>query len=106
VKRSLPDSLLDAPAVKRYQAEVMRTAVALLAVLASLATASCSSKDAGTTASAKPETSAAPAKVLVKGDAAPPFRLVGSDGKEHTLAEHLGKEAVVVAWFPKAFTGG
>jgi peroxiredoxin Q/BCP len=31
---------------------------------------------------------------------------MGSDGKEHTLAEHLGKEAVVVAWFPKAFTGG
>jgi thioredoxin-dependent peroxiredoxin len=40
------------------------------------------------------------------GDAAPPFDLPGSDGRRHTLAEHLGKRAVVIAWFPKAFTGG
>ncbi len=40
------------------------------------------------------------------GDPAPPFDLVGSDGKRHSLAEHLGKRAVVLAWFPKAFTGG
>ena len=43
---------------------------------------------------------------LKVGDAAPNFTLRGSDGRTHTLAEHKGKRAVVVAWFPKAFTGG
>jgi peroxiredoxin Q/BCP len=40
------------------------------------------------------------------GDMAPAFSLAGSDGKIYTLSEFRGKEAVVVAWFPKAFTGG
>jgi len=40
------------------------------------------------------------------GDPAPPFSLAGSDGKTYTLAEFKGKSAVVIAWFPKAFTGG
>ena len=40
------------------------------------------------------------------GDAAPAFSLPGSDGATHTLADFKGKKAVVVAWFPKAFTGG
>jgi len=40
------------------------------------------------------------------GDAAPAFSLPGSDGAAHTLADFKGKKAVVVAWFPKAFTGG
>ena len=40
------------------------------------------------------------------GDAAPAFSLPGSDGNLHSLADHLGKRAVVIAWFPKAFTGG
>jgi len=43
---------------------------------------------------------------LKPGDEAPAFSLPGSDGKTHSLADHLGKEAVVIAWFPKAFTGG
>jgi len=43
---------------------------------------------------------------LKVGDTAPPFSLVGSDGKTHDLAGFAGKKAVVVAWFPKAFTGG
>ena len=43
---------------------------------------------------------------LKVGDAAPAFSLIGSDGKTHTLAESKGKRAVVLAWFPKAFTGG
>ncbi len=42
---------------------------------------------------------------LKVGDPAPPFSLPGSDGKTHTLAEYKGK-TVVLAWFPKAFTGG
>jgi peroxiredoxin Q/BCP len=43
---------------------------------------------------------------LKVGDAAPDFSLVGSDGKTYKLADFKGKQAVVVAWFPKAFTGG
>ena len=43
---------------------------------------------------------------LKVGDIAPPFKLQGSDGKVHSLADHKGKSAVVLAWFPKAFTGG
>ena len=39
------------------------------------------------------------------GDTAPAFELRGSDGKVHRLADHKGK-TVVLAWFPKAFTGG
>jgi peroxiredoxin Q/BCP len=42
---------------------------------------------------------------LKPGDTAPAFSLPGSDGKTHVLADYAGK-AVVVAWFPKAFTGG
>ena len=47
-----------------------------------------------------------PAVELKVGDAAPAFSAPGSDGKTHTLAESKGKQAVVLAWFPKAFTGG
>jgi thioredoxin-dependent peroxiredoxin len=47
----------------------------------------------------------APAELKV-GDMAPAFSAPGSDGKTHTLAESNGKRAVVLAWFPKAFTGG
>jgi hypothetical protein len=47
-----------------------------------------------------------PGPELKVGDNAPPFNLQGSDGKSHQLADHKGKSAVVLAWFPKAFTGG
>lgn len=43
---------------------------------------------------------------LKPGDPAPPFKLAGSDGKIHDLAAYRDKQAVVIAWFPKAFTGG
>ncbi|MEQ1760179.1 MAG: redoxin domain-containing protein [Vicinamibacterales bacterium] len=46
-----------------------------------------------------------PTKVKV-GDVAPDFTLQGTDGKTHKLSEYRGKQAVVVAWFPKAFTQG
>jgi peroxiredoxin Q/BCP len=35
-----------------------------------------------------------------------PVSLPGSDGKTWRLADLVGKQAVVLAWFPKAFTGG
>lgn len=43
---------------------------------------------------------------LSVGDAAPDFTLQGSDGVEHRLRDYVGKQAVVIAWFPKAFTPG
>ena len=47
-----------------------------------------------------------PAAELKVGDVAPAFDLQGSDGKTYKLADFRGKRAVVLAWFPKAFTGG
>src|SRR5204863_1955061 len=47
----------------------------------------------------------APAELKV-GDAAPNFTLQASDGKTYTLADFKGKQAVVIAWFPKAYTRG
>ena len=44
--------------------------------------------------------------VLKAGDEAPDFTLPGSDGKTYRLADFRGRRAVVLAWFPKAFTGG
>jgi peroxiredoxin Q/BCP len=43
---------------------------------------------------------------LKVGDKAPDFTLQGSDGKTYSLEQFRGKSGVVVAWFPKAFTGG
>ena len=43
--------------------------------------------------------------VLNVGDPAPAFKLPGSDGKDHSIADFKGT-TVVLAWFPKAFTGG
>ena len=42
---------------------------------------------------------------LKVGDMAPGFSLPGTDGKTHKLSDYKGK-TVVLAWFPKAFTGG
>ena len=47
----------------------------------------------------------AQAQDLNPGDHAPPFSLPGSDGMTHDLANYEGK-TVILAWFPKAFTGG
>ncbi len=54
----------------------------------------------------QPQAPEQPSVVLKPGDSAPAFSMAGSDGRTHTLADHAGKEAVVIAWFPKAFTGG
>ena len=40
------------------------------------------------------------------GSEAPNFKLKGSDGKSYELKDFKGKSAVVVAWYPKALTGG
>src|SRR5215470_18422442 len=43
---------------------------------------------------------------LKVGDQAPNFKLQATDGKTYQLSDFKGKEAVVLAWFPKAFTQG
>jgi peroxiredoxin Q/BCP len=48
----------------------------------------------------------AAAAELKVGDKAPDFTMQGSDGKTYSLDQFRGKSAVVIAWFPKAFTGG
>ena len=44
-------------------------------------------------------------KSLKAGDPAPEFELQGSDGHTWRLSDLRGR-TVVLAWFPKAFTGG
>lgn len=55
---------------------------------------------AGARAAARPQVAE-----LKVGDPAPAFSLPGTDGKTHALAAYKGKY-VVLAWYPKAFTGG
>ncbi len=43
---------------------------------------------------------------LKVGDLAPDFSLQASDGKTYRLSDFRGRQAVVLAWFPAAFTSG
>jgi len=43
---------------------------------------------------------------LKVGDPAPDFTLQASDGRTYSLADYKGKQAVVIAWFPRAYTSG
>ncbi|MBT3427342.1 MAG: redoxin domain-containing protein [Gammaproteobacteria bacterium] len=43
---------------------------------------------------------------LMVGDPAPEFSVMGSDGKLHALSDSRGNNPLVIAFFPKAFTGG
>lgn len=58
------------------------------------------------TAAALSAQTPAPGPELKVGDQAPDFSLEGSDGKTYKLSELRGKHAVVIAWFPKAYTSG
>ena len=40
------------------------------------------------------------------GDDAPDFSLQGSDGNTYSLEQFKGKQAIVIAWYPMAFTHG
>ena len=48
----------------------------------------------------------APPRALSIGDLAPEFSLPGSDGKQYSLASYRGRQAVILAWFSKAFSEG
>lgn len=50
---------------------------------------------------------AAPAAAALEaGDRAPDFSLEASDGETYSLSQFRGERPVVIAFFPKAFTGG
>jgi peroxiredoxin len=55
---------------------------------------------------ANPATAQTPGPELKVGDQAPDFTLPATDGKTYTLSKDLKGHWVVLAWFPKAFTGG
>jgi peroxiredoxin Q/BCP len=57
-------------------------------------------------AQAPATTTTTPSVELKVGDQAPDFSLQGSDGKTYKLSSFKGKQAVVLAWFPKALTSG
>ena len=46
------------------------------------------------------------ASALEVGDKAPDFTLQASDGQTYKLSQFTGEQPVVIAFFPKAFTGG
>lgn len=43
---------------------------------------------------------------LKTGDPAPDFALPASDGQTYRLSDFTGRQPVVIAWFPRAFTSG
>ena len=57
-------------------------------------------------AQAPPNAAPAMPTAVKVGVMAPDFTLQGTDGKTHKLSEYRGKQAVVIAWFPRAFTQG
>lgn len=80
-----------------------RQPVSAFIVIAVLA-ASCQGQPAPASA-ADPKDAAIPgARELKVGEAAPDFSLPGTDGKTYRLADFKGRQAVVLAWFAKAFT--
>ncbi|MDF1842016.1 MAG: hypothetical protein P1U77_11300 [Rubripirellula sp.] len=40
------------------------------------------------------------------GEDAPTWKMIGSDGQTYSSDGFKGKKAYVIAWYPKAFTGG
>jgi cytochrome oxidase Cu insertion factor (SCO1/SenC/PrrC family) len=47
-----------------------------------------------------------PHTTLKEGDMAPDFTLTATDGSKVTLSSFRGKNVVVLAFYPAAFTGG
>ena len=83
----------------------------LIALTVGLTACSAESDDPanGSAAASQTETSqnasAAEPQNLTVGSVAPGFELPGSDGNTHRLSDYAGQH-VVLAFFPKAFTGG
>jgi peroxiredoxin len=61
---------------------------------------------AGSLAAQNAAPQAPPKTTLKVGDMAPDFTLPSTAGKQVKLSDFRGKSAVVLAFFPAAFTGG
>jgi thioredoxin-dependent peroxiredoxin len=70
-----------------------------------LTTAALVAIAAATLAAQTPAPGGTPVELKV-GDQAPDFTLQASDGKTYKLSDFKGKQAVVIAWFPRAMTSG
>ncbi len=82
---------------------MMKKAFGLMAVLALLAASAFAQEQPSAPKPAAPP----PIKTHLKvGDKAPDFKLTGVDGKVVELKKLKGKSNVVLAFYPKAFTGG
>jgi hypothetical protein len=93
------------PEVEAWYVKAMRLLAVALPSL--LMCAACRSQSGSEPTNTDRGSSAPGAAVSLEvGSAAPDFALPGSDGQMHRLADDRGKRAVVLAWFPKAFTGG
>lgn len=79
---------------------MMKQVFGLLAVVALLAVSAFAQE------APKPAAPTAIKTHLKVGDKAPDFKLVGVDGKTVELKKLKGKTNVVLAFYPKAFTGG
>ena len=103
----VPHPLAPSPAIRqlRYYERMLRmTSVQMCAGLALVSFGMAASAQ-GQTPQPPPPAPPQYSAVLNVGDRAPEFKLPGSDGKVHSLSSYKGK-TVVLAWFPKAFTGG
>lgn len=76
------------------------------ALLFVCAASSYTQASAAQTSSAQTSSAQTSAAELAVGDVAPDFRLAGSDGQYYSLAQFRDQQYVVIAFFPKAFTGG
>ena len=101
------------PAVPGAAADVPATPAVPDAAAATPPTPAVPSAAADTPPTATPEaampqesTSTSSSEPLQVGDQAPDFSLPASDGNTYTLAQFRGVKPVVIAFFPKAFTGG
>ena len=66
----------------------------------------CAASSYTQASSAQTSSAQTSAAELAVGDVAPDFRLAGSDGQYYSLAQFRDQQYVVIAFFPKAFTGG
>jgi len=84
-------------------ARCVRACVWLVAVC--LAAGACGDRGADTVGR-QPESVPTAAREPQVGDAAPDFTLPGSDGRTYHLSDYKGRQAIVLAWFSKAFSAG
>ena len=84
----------------------MRRLIALTVAAAAVICVMTTTVAQAQTPAQAPSPAQVPTVALNVGDMAPDFSLEGTDGKTYKLSSFRGKQAVVVAWFPKAYTQG